>query len=210
MRMKRALIIAAALGLLLPDVSMAQSNQQNQQPPRPPPGAPGKPPGGQPNRPPGGQPNRPPGGQPNRPPGGQPNRPPPQHGQPNRPPPGQPNRPPPPRPMPQPGRPAYRPPPTYIRPLPPRGNQFWHRDRYYGRIQGPAFVYPPGWRYRQWTIGQRLPPLFLGPSYAYAGWGALGLQAPAPGYIWVRFGPDLLLVNQNTNEVEDVVYGVFL
>ena len=121
---------------------------------------------------------------------------------------------PPPRPRPpsiQPVRPGpggYRPP--GYRPLPPRGSQFWHRGQYYGRIRGPAFAYPPGWRYRQWGIGMRLPPVLFGPGYIFPGWGPLGLQAPAPGYAWVRFGPDLLLVNQVTGEVEDVVYGVFL
>ena len=94
--------------------------------------------------------------------------------------------------------------------MPPRGSQFWHRGHYNNRVHGPAFAYPPGWGYRQWTIGSRLPPLFLAPTYFYPGWAALGLQAPPPGYDWVRYGPDLLLVNLNTGEVEDVVYGVFM
>ena len=93
--------------------------------------------------------------------------------------------------------------------MPPRGSQFWHRGQYYGRIRGPAFAYPPGWRYRQWGIGARLPPVLFGPGYVFQGWAPLGLQAPVPGYAWVRFGPDLLLVNQVTGDVEDVVYGVF-
>jgi hypothetical protein len=177
--MKRALVVAAALSMLLPGVSMAQGN--------PPPGTPLYPPGGQPNRPPG----------------------PPQ--QPGRPQPG------PARPQPgsyhpgqsRPGRPVGGP-PAYVQPLPPRGNQFWHRGQYYGRVQGPAFAYPPGWRYRQWGIGARLPALFLAPTYFFQGWAPLGLQAPVPGYAWIRFGPDLLLVNLTTGEVEDVAYGVFL
>jgi Ni/Co efflux regulator RcnB len=70
-------------------------------------------------------------------------------------------------------------------------------------------VYPPGWQYRRWTIGVRLPPVFLAPTYVYPDWAALGLEAPPPGYAWVRFGPDLLEVNLTTGEVEDVVYGVF-
>ena len=52
--------------------------------------------------------------------------------------------------------------------------------------------------------------MFLAPNYYFQGWAALGLQQPLPGYSWVRFGPDLLLVNLTTNEVEDVVYGAFL
>ncbi|HEY3846341.1 MAG TPA: RcnB family protein [Acetobacteraceae bacterium] len=56
----------------------------------------------------------------------------------------------------------------------------------------------------------RLPPVFLAPIYVYPDWAALGLEAPPPGYAWVRFGPDLLEVNLTTGEVEDMVYGVFL
>jgi hypothetical protein len=197
--MKRLLVIAAAMSLLLPGMSMAQSDQRG------PPGA-GAParPGGRPGTP----TNRPgaPAGRPTNPGGpGRPNQP----GQPNRPVRPQPSRP-------QPGRPSQgRPlaphrPPAVARPLPPRGNQFWHRGKYYGRIRGPAFAYPPGWHYRRWFIGARLPALFLAPGYFYPGWAALGLEAPPPGYAWVRFGPDLLEVNLGTGEVEDVVYGVFL
>ena len=134
-------------------------------------------------------------------------------GRPGSPPPGPPPRPAPPRPAPPrpvPGRPGNYRPPVQIQPLPPRGNQFWHRGRYYGRIPGPAYVYPRGWGYRRWWIGARLPPVFLTPGYAFPGWATLGLQAPVPGYSWVRFGPDLLLVNLTTGEVEDVVYGAFL
>ena len=79
--------------------------------------------------------------------------------------------------MPHPG--AYRPPPVTVRPLPPRGNQFWHRGQI-GRIHGPAFAYPPGWRYRQWTIGARLPNLLFAPNYFYPGWASLGLRRRCP------------------------------
>lgn len=99
--------------------------------------------------------------------------------------------------------------PTQWSPRPPRPNQFYHQGRWSGRIRGPGYTYPRGWNYRRWAIGARLPPILFGPSYFYAGWAALGLAAPLPGYQWVRFGPDLLLVNVRTGEVEDVIYGAF-
>jgi Ni/Co efflux regulator RcnB len=34
-------------------------------------------------------------------------------------------------------------------------------------------------------------------------------MAPPANYQWVRYGPDLLLVNTLTGEVTDVRYGVF-
>jgi Ni/Co efflux regulator RcnB len=54
-----------------------------------------------------------------------------------------------------------------------------------------------------------LPPLFLTPDYYYGDWAAMGLPPPEPGFQWVRYGPDLLLVNINTGEVVDAIYGAF-
>ena len=146
--MKRALIVAAALILLMQHVSIAQPDQEHGRPnaaparpaerPAPRPAPPNRPAPPQPQAP---RP-QPPRGQPPRgqPPTAQPYRP--QQPRPHE------ARPMPPRP--QPGRPA-----SNVSPLPPRGNQFWHRGQYYNRIRGPAFAYPPGWGYRQWTIGAR-------------------------------------------------------
>ncbi|HEY1935498.1 MAG TPA: RcnB family protein [Acetobacteraceae bacterium] len=171
------ILVAAALGLLLPGLAFAQPDQRGPQ-------------AGQERQ--GGRPAAPA----------------------NRPGPGAPQRPAPAasprqvqgRPV---GRPAAGRPSMVAQPLPPRGNQFWHRGQYYTRIRGPAFRYPPGWAYRRWTIGARLPALFLAPAYFYAGWAALGLAAAPPGYAWVRYGPDILEINLGTGEVEDVIYGVF-
>lgn len=71
------------------------------------------------------------------------------------------------------------------------------------------WVYPPGWGYRRWAIGAVLPALFLAPAYYYSGWEEIGLTPPPPGFQWIQYGPDLLLVNVTTGEVIDVAYGVF-
>ena len=90
-----------------------------------------------------------------------------------------------------------------------RGHRFLYHGHYRNRIRGPAFRYPHGWRYRRWGIGAIFPPIFLTPYYFYTGWAGLGLPPPLPGYAWVRFGPDLVLVNLSTRRVDEVVYGVF-
>jgi len=77
------------------------------------------------------------------------------------------------------------------------------------RVHLAPFVYPHGWAYRRWAVGAILPPLFLAPAYYYTDWAALGLDAPQPGFQWVRYGSDLLLVNVTTGAVVDTVYGVF-
>lgn len=87
--------------------------------------------------------------------------------------------------------------------------RFMYHGRPFNAIYGAPFVYPHGWAYRRWAVGAALPPLFLAPAYYYSGWAALGLPPPQPGFQWVRYGPDLLLVNVATGQVVDTVYGAF-
>jgi Ni/Co efflux regulator RcnB len=94
-------------------------------------------------------------------------------------------------------------------PHPRRPGHFWHRGTWRARIHAPAYRWPRGRHYRVWAIGAILPPIFFAPDYYYGDYARLGLQAPPPGYRWVRYGDDLLLVNLRTGEVEDVVYDVF-
>ncbi len=91
----------------------------------------------------------------------------------------------------------------------PVGAQFSYRGHNFNRVHLAPFVYPAGWGYRRWAVGAILPPLFLVPAYYYADWAALGLAAPEPGFQWVRYGPDLVLVNVATGQIVDVVYGAF-
>lgn len=106
-------------------------------------------------------------------------------------------------------RPAGRPPPGELRrPHPPPG-RFMYHGRPFNPIYAAPFVYPRGWAYRRWVIGATLPPLFLAPAYYYSGWATLGLPAPQPGFQWVRYGPDVLLVNTANGQVVEVVYGTF-
>ena len=91
----------------------------------------------------------------------------------------------------------------------PHGGPLTFRGHEIHRAHLAPFVYPPGYRYQRWAGGMVLPPLFLVPAYFYADWAALGLVAPEAGFQWVRYGPDLLLVNATTGQVVDVVYGVF-
>lgn len=102
------------------------------------------------------------------------------------------------------------PPPGFAHGPPPPGSpHFTFHGRDFNRVHVHPFIYPNGWAYRQWTVGATLPPLFLAPDYYYPEWAQLGLEPPPPGTQWVRYGPDLLLVDVNTGEVIDVAYGVF-
>jgi Ni/Co efflux regulator RcnB len=76
-------------------------------------------------------------------------------------------------------------------------------------IRQPGFRYPAGHRYRRWTVRALLPAIFLGASYRFYDYAAVGVGPPPPGYYWVRYGPDLLLVQRRTRRITDVIYGAF-
>ncbi len=99
--------------------------------------------------------------------------------------------------------------PAFVGVHPGPGGQFNWRGRPFNRVHGAAFIYPSGWAYRRWVVGAALPPLFLVPAYYYTDWAAFGLPPPDPGFQWVRYGPDLLLVNVATGQVVDAIYGAF-
>lgn len=72
------------------------------------------------------------------------------------------------------------------------------------------WAYPQGYAYRQWAVGAILPPIFWSsPTYYYTDWNAMGLPPPDPGFQYVEYGPDLLLVNVSTGEVVQVFPGAF-
>ena len=87
-----------------------------------------------------------------------------------------------------------------------RGRPYaWHPVRF-----SHPWVYPQGYGYRLWVVGAILPPLFWSsPTYYYTDWDAMGLPPPDPGFQYVQYGPDLLLVNIATGEVVQVFPGAF-
>ena len=104
----------------------------------------------------------------------------------------------------------HPPPAAMVRPSgPPAGARFTYSGHDIERVHIQPFVYPSGFAYRRWEVGAALPPVFLARDYWYADWASLGMAPPPPGYQWVRYGPDLLLVNVITGEVADVAYDVF-
>ena len=51
--------------------------------------------------------------------------------------------------------------------------------------------------------------MFLSNAYYFNDWNLLGLGPPPYGYVWVRYGPDLLLVDRRSGRIADVIYGAF-
>lgn len=86
-----------------------------------------------------------------------------------------------------------------------RSNWGWNGRRY----RGGAWSWPSGYRYQRWGVGAILPSIFFSSAYYFADYASLGFEDPPWGYQWVRYGPDLLLVNISTGQVMDEEYGVF-
>ena len=59
---------------------------------------------------------------------------------------------------------------------------------------GPYFP-PPGWTFRAWGYGEILPQAWWAPRYRILDWWDYELPVPPPGFLWVRSGPDALLID---------------
>jgi Ni/Co efflux regulator RcnB len=101
-------------------------------------------------------------------------------------------------------------PPVTIQPIRPNpGHRPGYRPPHVRPIHRPAYRYPHGYHYRRWHVGLLLPHIFLSNYYYFNDWRLLGLGPPPHGYVWVRYGPDLLLVDRYTGRIRDVIYGAF-
>ena len=77
------------------------------------------------------------------------------------------------------------------------------------RFRIGAYHAPRGYHYRRWTFGERLPRIYFVQDYWITDFAAYDLMEPPEGYVWVRYGPDALLIDEDTGEIVEVVYGVF-
>jgi Ni/Co efflux regulator RcnB len=88
--------------------------------------------------------------------------------------------------------------------------RFFHRNlrashRFHiGRYRGPR-----GYHYRHWVFGDFLPSIYFGEDYWIDNYDDYGLEDPPDGYVWVRYGPDALLIDEDSGEIVEVEYDVF-
>ena len=108
------------------------------------------------------------------------------------------------------GGPQIQPPrPGPNRPRPPHNGHRpgFNRPPHY---RPPVYHYPRGYaHYRRWHIGAVLPAILFGSQYTFHDYRLFGLYPPPLHYRWVRYGPDLILVNVHSGHVRDVHYGAF-
>lgn len=77
------------------------------------------------------------------------------------------------------------------------------------RFHAGAYRRPHGWYAHHWRLGERLPRAWFARDYWIVDWGLYGLFAPPDGLVWVRVGPDALLIDPYTGEIVEIYYGVF-
>lgn len=77
------------------------------------------------------------------------------------------------------------------------------------RFAGGAYHWRAGDHYRRWGTGYRLPREYWRRDYYIDDYDDYGLDAPPDGYEWIRYGPDLLLVDLGTGLIAQAVYGAF-
>jgi Ni/Co efflux regulator RcnB len=77
------------------------------------------------------------------------------------------------------------------------------------RFRVGVYHAPRGYSYRRWHHGERLPRAYFARNYWLTNFVIYGLFAPPPGLMWVRYGPDALLIDTYTGEIVQVRYNVF-
>jgi Ni/Co efflux regulator RcnB len=86
----------------------------------------------------------------------------------------------------------------------------WHRNfDAPRRFRAGTYNAPRDYHYRRWGYGQRLPRDYYARNYWLMDFVMFGLLAPPDGYVWVRYGPDALLIDVETGEIIQVQYNVF-
>jgi len=77
------------------------------------------------------------------------------------------------------------------------------------RYHWRPYVRPHGWYYRRWVYGERFPNIFWARDYWITDYWLFGLEIPPYGCEWVRYGHDAVLVNTETGEILQVIYGIY-
>ena len=77
------------------------------------------------------------------------------------------------------------------------------------RFRSAPYERPRGWYARRWSFGQVLPFAFFSRNYWITNYWAYDLPVPPYGCEWVRYGDDALLVDIESGEILQVIYGLY-
>jgi Ni/Co efflux regulator RcnB len=68
---------------------------------------------------------------------------------------------------------------------------------------------PADYAYHRWSYGDNLPREYWVQDYWITSFLNFGLDSPPDGYVWVQYGNDALLIDEDTGEIIEVQYGIF-
>ena len=83
------------------------------------------------------------------------------------------------------------------------------RARRWGDFDNGRYRRPPGYYFRIWRRGDRLPIAFRAPAYIVPDTAYYHLAPPPPGYYWVRVGNNAVLAAIATGVVLNVIANEF-
>jgi Ni/Co efflux regulator RcnB len=84
-----------------------------------------------------------------------------------------------------------------------------HRNRYRNLFHLGFYLDPFGWGYQRYNIGWRMWPSYYGSQYWLNDPWQYRLPYAPPGYRWVRYWDDAVLVDTWSGQVVDVIYNFF-
>lgn len=90
------------------------------------------------------------------------------------------------------------------------GGSFAYHGSTYRPFVAARYHWPRGQFYHRYRAGMHMQSFFWLTDYVIVDYSDYELAAPSAACEWVRYGPDLLLINLSTGEVVDVVYGAFV
>jgi hypothetical protein len=84
-----------------------------------------------------------------------------------------------------------------------------YRNRHRSTFRIGVYFDPFGWNYRRYNVGWRLWPSYYSSRYWINDPYMYRLPYAPPGYRWIRYYDDAVLVDTWTGQVEDVIYNFF-
>ncbi|MEN6541952.1 RcnB family protein [Parvibaculum sp.] len=88
-------------------------------------------------------------------------------------------------------------------------NDYHHNYQAQRRFNLGRYERPHGWYERSWSYGETLPSIFWSRNYWIDDYWMFGLTIPPYDCQWVRYGDDALLINADSGDILQVVYGLF-
>src|SRR4051812_19120200 len=95
---------------------------------------------------------------------------------------------------------------------PPRdadGQVYVYQGKTFAPFRVARYRPPPGQTYQRIDKGSTLPRNFWLARYFVTDCAAFGLPAPVQGFQWVRYGPDILLINLSSGVADDLITDFF-